>query len=164
MELVSDTVTEQDPVLSWYSAFNMLWLCFWTGVDVKTGDVYPASFPHKGPAEELRSARTFTGGEVLCKHDMMRFFLREKCMFGYTQFSVVYLIFNQSVNFERDPQITSSLIFFFFLTSSTYWSDLKMFSQVCVLMDNGSGILKLLLFLCLVFVFCWQKTETYKLK
>uniref|UniRef100_I3KRM4 N-terminal asparagine amidase n=1 Tax=Oreochromis niloticus TaxID=8128 RepID=I3KRM4_ORENI len=35
------------------------------GVDVKTGDVYPASFPHKGPAEELRSARTFTGGEYL---------------------------------------------------------------------------------------------------
>lgn len=50
---------------------------------------------------------------MLCKHDMMGFFLREKCMFGYTQFSVVYLIFNQSVNFERDPQITSSLIFFF---------------------------------------------------
>lgn len=34
------------------------------GVNVKTGDVFPASFPHKGPAGELRSARTFTGGQV----------------------------------------------------------------------------------------------------
>uniref|UniRef100_A0A3B4FA64 N-terminal asparagine amidase n=1 Tax=Pundamilia nyererei TaxID=303518 RepID=A0A3B4FA64_9CICH len=42
------------------------------GVDVKTGDVYPASFPHKGPAEELRSARTFTGGEMVNIYDSSR--------------------------------------------------------------------------------------------
>lgn len=34
------------------------------GVNVKTGEVFPASFAYKGPAEELRSARTFTGGEM----------------------------------------------------------------------------------------------------
>lgn len=163
MELVSDTVTEQDPVLSWCSAFNMLWLCFWTGVDVKTGDVYPASFPHKGPAEELRSARTFTGGEVLCKHDMMGFFWEKNACLAIHNFqlSTSYLI---SLLILKEILRLHHHWFFFFLTSSTYWSDLKMFSQVCVLMDNGSGILKLLLFLCLVFVFCWQKTETYQLK
>ncbi|KAM9769848.1 protein N-terminal asparagine amidohydrolase isoform 1-T1 [Menidia menidia] len=39
------------------------------GVNVKTGDVFPASFTHKGPAEELRSARTFTGGEMADIYD-----------------------------------------------------------------------------------------------
>ncbi|XP_076001444.1 protein N-terminal asparagine amidohydrolase [Genypterus blacodes] len=34
------------------------------GVNTKTGDLFPASFAHKGPAEELRSARTFTGGQM----------------------------------------------------------------------------------------------------
>uniref|UniRef100_A0A7N6FAK9 N-terminal asparagine amidase n=1 Tax=Anabas testudineus TaxID=64144 RepID=A0A7N6FAK9_ANATE len=39
------------------------------GVNVKTGDVFPASFPYKGPAEELRSARTFTGGQMADIYD-----------------------------------------------------------------------------------------------
>ncbi|XP_027873260.1 protein N-terminal asparagine amidohydrolase isoform X1 [Xiphophorus couchianus] len=39
------------------------------GVNVKTGEVFPASFPHKGPAEMLRSARTFTGGEMTDIYD-----------------------------------------------------------------------------------------------
>ncbi|XP_017272382.1 protein N-terminal asparagine amidohydrolase [Kryptolebias marmoratus] len=43
-----------------------------TGVNVKTGDVFPASFPHKGPAEELRSARTFTGGQMADIYDSSR--------------------------------------------------------------------------------------------
>ncbi|XP_047434840.1 protein N-terminal asparagine amidohydrolase isoform X2 [Mugil cephalus] len=42
------------------------------GVNVKTGDVFPASFPHKGPAEELRSARTFTGGQMVEIYDSAR--------------------------------------------------------------------------------------------
>ncbi|XP_012725606.2 protein N-terminal asparagine amidohydrolase [Fundulus heteroclitus] len=42
------------------------------GVNVKTGEVFPASFPHKGPAEELRSARTFTGGEMAGIYDSSR--------------------------------------------------------------------------------------------
>lgn len=42
------------------------------GVNVKTGDVFPASFPHKGPAEELRSARTFTGGQMADIYDSSR--------------------------------------------------------------------------------------------
>ncbi|XP_054896803.1 protein N-terminal asparagine amidohydrolase isoform X3 [Poeciliopsis prolifica] len=33
------------------------------------GEVFPASFPHKGPAEMLRSARTFTGGEMTDIYD-----------------------------------------------------------------------------------------------
>ncbi|KAM3865383.1 protein N-terminal asparagine amidohydrolase [Diretmus argenteus] len=42
------------------------------GVNVKTGDVFPASFTHKGPAEELRSARTFTGGQMADIYDSRR--------------------------------------------------------------------------------------------
>uniref|UniRef100_A0A3Q1AKR8 N-terminal asparagine amidase n=1 Tax=Amphiprion ocellaris TaxID=80972 RepID=A0A3Q1AKR8_AMPOC len=40
------------------------------GVNVKTGEVFPASFTYKGPAEELRSARTFTGGQYLSTSPM----------------------------------------------------------------------------------------------
>ncbi|XP_042166604.1 protein N-terminal asparagine amidohydrolase-like [Oncorhynchus tshawytscha] len=39
------------------------------GINIKTGEVFPASFPHKGPAEELRSARTFTGGQMADIYD-----------------------------------------------------------------------------------------------
>lgn len=39
------------------------------GVNVKTGEVFPSSFSHKGPAEELRSARTFTGGQMVDIYD-----------------------------------------------------------------------------------------------
>ncbi|XP_058495978.1 protein N-terminal asparagine amidohydrolase-like [Solea solea] len=42
------------------------------GVNVKTGEVFPSSFPHKGPAEELRSARTFTGGQMADIYDSSR--------------------------------------------------------------------------------------------
>ncbi|XP_061685357.1 protein N-terminal asparagine amidohydrolase [Syngnathoides biaculeatus] len=38
-------------------------------VNVKTGKVFPATFPYKGPAEELRSARTFTGGQMVNIYD-----------------------------------------------------------------------------------------------
>ncbi|KAK7913559.1 hypothetical protein WMY93_013770 [Mugilogobius chulae] len=43
-------------------------LVYGIGVNVKTGDVFPSSFTCKGPAEELRSARTFTGGPVETHH------------------------------------------------------------------------------------------------
>lgn len=39
------------------------------GVNVKTGEVFPAIFTCKGPAEELRSARTFTGGQMADIYD-----------------------------------------------------------------------------------------------
>ncbi|XP_040041830.1 protein N-terminal asparagine amidohydrolase [Gasterosteus aculeatus] len=42
------------------------------GVDVKTGEVFPSSFTYKGPAEELRSARTFTGGQMADTYDSSR--------------------------------------------------------------------------------------------
>lgn len=42
------------------------------GVNVKTGDVFPSSFARKGPAEELRSARTFTGGQMADIYDSSR--------------------------------------------------------------------------------------------
>ncbi|XP_057700365.1 protein N-terminal asparagine amidohydrolase [Corythoichthys intestinalis] len=42
------------------------------GVNVKTGKVFPAAFPCKGPAEDLRSARTFTGGQMVDIYDFSR--------------------------------------------------------------------------------------------
>lgn len=42
------------------------------GVNVKTGHVFPASFTCRGPAEELRSARTFSGGEMVEVYDSAR--------------------------------------------------------------------------------------------
>ncbi|KAL4624523.1 protein N-terminal asparagine amidohydrolase [Arapaima gigas] len=39
------------------------------GVNVKTGEVFPASFPIREPAENLRSARTFTGGQMIEIYD-----------------------------------------------------------------------------------------------
>uniref|UniRef100_A0AAY4A008 Protein N-terminal asparagine amidohydrolase n=1 Tax=Denticeps clupeoides TaxID=299321 RepID=A0AAY4A008_9TELE len=39
------------------------------GVNVKTGEVFPASFLVHGPAEDLRSARTFTGGQMVSVYD-----------------------------------------------------------------------------------------------
>lgn len=41
-------------------------------VNVNTGEVVPASFTYKGPAEELRSARTFTGGQMADIYDSSR--------------------------------------------------------------------------------------------
>ncbi|XP_051753556.1 protein N-terminal asparagine amidohydrolase isoform X1 [Ctenopharyngodon idella] len=42
------------------------------GVNVKTGHVFPASFACRGPAEELRSARTFSGGQMVEVYDSSR--------------------------------------------------------------------------------------------
>ncbi|TWW58582.1 Protein N-terminal asparagine amidohydrolase [Takifugu flavidus] len=42
------------------------------GVNVKTGEVFPSSFSHKGPAEQLRSTRTFTGGKMVDIYDSSR--------------------------------------------------------------------------------------------
>ena len=33
------------------------------GVNVKTGEIFPAMFPDKGPDQALRSARNLTGGQ-----------------------------------------------------------------------------------------------------
>uniref|UniRef100_A0A671KHC1 Protein N-terminal asparagine amidohydrolase-like n=1 Tax=Sinocyclocheilus anshuiensis TaxID=1608454 RepID=A0A671KHC1_9TELE len=47
-------------------------LCPSSGVNVKTGQVFPASFTCRGPAEELRSARTFSGAQMVEVYDSSR--------------------------------------------------------------------------------------------
>lgn len=47
-------------------------IVYGVGVNVKSGDVFPSSFVCKGPAEELRSARTFTGGQIAEIYDSSR--------------------------------------------------------------------------------------------
>uniref|UniRef100_A0A673MA88 Uncharacterized protein n=1 Tax=Sinocyclocheilus rhinocerous TaxID=307959 RepID=A0A673MA88_9TELE len=46
--------------------------CPSSGVNVKTGHVFPASFTCRGPAEELRSARTFSGAQMVDVYDSSR--------------------------------------------------------------------------------------------
>ena len=36
------------------------------GINVKTGEIVPATFPDKGPEQPLRSARHLTGGHEVC--------------------------------------------------------------------------------------------------
>ncbi|XDV36531.1 hypothetical protein PO909_006288 [Leuciscus waleckii] len=46
------------------------------GVNVKSGHMFPALFASRGPAEELRSARTFSGGEMVEVYDSSRELVR----------------------------------------------------------------------------------------
>lgn len=39
-------------------------LCFLPAVNVKTAEIFPATFPEKGPDEDLRSAHVLTGAPV----------------------------------------------------------------------------------------------------
>lgn len=36
------------------------------GVNIKTGEIFPAAFTDKGPELQLRQARNFTGGQTVC--------------------------------------------------------------------------------------------------
>ncbi|TRZ01026.1 hypothetical protein DNTS_016670 [Danionella cerebrum] len=47
-------------------------LVYGIGVNVKSGLVFPASISCRGPAEEIRSARTFSGGEMVEVYDSTR--------------------------------------------------------------------------------------------
>lgn len=38
--------------------------CFLPAVNVKTAEIFPATFPEKGPDEDLRSAHILTGARV----------------------------------------------------------------------------------------------------
>jgi len=41
-----------------------MYCCYlFSGVNVKTGELFPATFPDKGPDQALRSARHLTGGQ-----------------------------------------------------------------------------------------------------
>ncbi|KAK1162814.1 protein N-terminal asparagine amidohydrolase isoform X2 [Acipenser oxyrinchus oxyrinchus] len=42
------------------------------GVNVKSGEVFPATFSFRGPEDDLRSARTFTGGQMADVYDASR--------------------------------------------------------------------------------------------
>lgn len=40
-------------------------IIYGVGVNIKTGEIFPASFPDKGPDLPLREARNFTGGQTV---------------------------------------------------------------------------------------------------
>lgn len=42
-------------------------IIYGVGVNIKTGEIFPASFPDKGPDLQLRQARNFTGGQTVSK-------------------------------------------------------------------------------------------------
>lgn len=41
-------------------------IIYGVGVNIRTGEIFPASFPDKGPDIPLRQARNFTGGQTVC--------------------------------------------------------------------------------------------------
>lgn len=42
-------------------------IIYGVGVNIKTGEIFPASFPDKGPDLQLRQARNFTGGQTVSR-------------------------------------------------------------------------------------------------
>lgn len=40
-------------------------IIYGVGVNIRTGEIFPASFPDKGPDIPLRQARNFTGGQTV---------------------------------------------------------------------------------------------------
>jgi len=46
-----------------------------SGVNVKTGELFPATFPDKGPDQALRSARHLTGGQQVILSELCCSFL-----------------------------------------------------------------------------------------
>lgn len=43
-------------------------IIYGVGVNIRTGEIFPASFPDKGPDIPLRQARNFTGGQTVCSN------------------------------------------------------------------------------------------------
>lgn len=46
---------------------------FFTGVNVKTGEIFPANFTDKGPERPLRIARQLTGGQQVSCNKIFHF-------------------------------------------------------------------------------------------
>lgn len=40
-------------------------IIYGVGINIKTGEIFPASFPDKGPDLQLRQARNFAGGQTV---------------------------------------------------------------------------------------------------
>lgn len=40
-------------------------IIYGVGVNIKTGEIFPAAFPDKGPDLQLRQARNFAGGQTV---------------------------------------------------------------------------------------------------
>ncbi|CAG2055358.1 unnamed protein product [Timema podura] len=77
------------------------------GVNVKTGELFPANFPDKGPDQALRSARHFTGGQqVLDVYDCSLGLLRIG-PFNYDPLRGVDLWLEQSDDFILQQLSTS---------------------------------------------------------
>lgn len=56
------------------------------GVNIKTGEIFPAAFTDKGPDLQLRMARNFTGGQ-----SVRNFELDWKCLFDVHYLGARYL-------------------------------------------------------------------------
>ncbi|XP_063244679.1 protein N-terminal asparagine amidohydrolase isoform X2 [Bacillus rossius redtenbacheri] len=82
-------------------------ILFGCGVNVKTGELFPATFPDKGPDQALRSARHFTGGQqVLDVYDCSLGLLRIG-PFNYDPLRGVDLWLEQSDDFILQQLSTS---------------------------------------------------------
>lgn len=43
-------------------------ILYGVGVNIKTGEIFPATFTDKGPDQALRHARNFTGGQTVFEY------------------------------------------------------------------------------------------------
>lgn len=77
------TVFQKMNGMQWIGVINVFF-DFSAGVNVKTGDVFPSSFTYKGPAEQLRSARTFAGGQVAQHAGCVELLPKALCVFKNT--------------------------------------------------------------------------------
>lgn len=62
IDLTQACVGELNTILRGESNWPII---YGVGVNIKTGEIFPASFPDKGPDLPLRQARNFTGGQTV---------------------------------------------------------------------------------------------------
>lgn len=70
-------------------------LIYGIGVNIKTGEIFPATFTDKGPDQNLRQARHFTGGQSVSAGDEELRFYKIKCAMhcigsGHLRFTIGY--------------------------------------------------------------------------
>jgi hypothetical protein len=60
-------------------------------VNVKTGELFPATFPDKGPDQALRSARHLTGGQQVMFLLIIFVYLELACLNSIQEVSAEYI-------------------------------------------------------------------------
>lgn len=64
-------------------------IIYGVGVNIKTGEIFPATFPERGPDRELRDARNFMGSQTvrhfLCFIAIKKIYIKKRKFFATTK-------------------------------------------------------------------------------